>query len=60
MSDSEYVRAKTWEEMTPAEREFYTPRHRRDDGLPKCQTEYDILARYDAEVSSSCHRAKDD
>jgi hypothetical protein len=53
-----YVRARTWEEMTSAEREFHTPRRRRDDGLPKCQgTEYDVLASYDDQVPS-CHREK--
>jgi hypothetical protein len=48
----EFVRAKTWEEMSPVEREFYTLRQRRrDDGLPQCQgMEYDPFAKYDRET----------
>jgi hypothetical protein len=44
----EYVRARTWEEMTPAEREAYDPQHR--VRLPECDYEYDPLAAYDCET----------
>jgi hypothetical protein len=47
----EYVRAKTWEEMSEWEREFYElPQHRRD-GLPMCDgTEYNPILKYDRET----------
>lgn len=46
-----YVRFKTFEEMSPAERELYTHRRGRDGGLPKCQgTEYDPFEKYHRET----------
>jgi hypothetical protein len=51
----EYVRAKTFEEMSPSEREMYGPGRRYR--LPQCETEYDVLRDYDDEVSSF-HRPK--
>jgi hypothetical protein len=55
-----FVRALTFEEMSPEQREFYTRRRRRHDGLPQCQgLEYDILAKFDDEIPG-CHRDKND
>jgi len=52
-----FVRALTFEEMTPEQRAFYGPR--RLDPLPQCITEYDIFGRYGDQVPS-CHREKYD
>ena len=43
------VRFLTWEEMTPAQREYYDPRRRRRP-LPQTIHEYDPFLLYDEEV----------
>jgi hypothetical protein len=49
-----FVRALTFEEMSPGQRELYT---RRYWPLPQCECEYDHLQAFD-DLIPGCHREK--
>lgn len=52
-----FVRALTFEEMSPEQRAAYGPR-RNAPLLAQCECEYDILQKFDEEISEAWHREK--
>jgi hypothetical protein len=56
-----FVRFKTFEEMSPWEREQYGPGRRRSRSQYQCECEYSPIALFEEEMAGKrCHRDSDD